>query len=63
MSDLAMMTPINLNKARKQRDALAAKARAAANRVKFGRASSEKALSKAHLEAAAKSLDGAKLTD
>ena len=63
MSDLAMMTPINLNKARKQRDALAAKAQAAANRVKFGRARSEKALSKAQVEAAAKSLDGAKLTD
>ncbi len=63
MAGLVMMTPINLNKARKQRDALAAKAQAAANRVKFGRAKSEKALANAQSAAATKSLDGAKLTD
>ena len=63
MADLAAMVTISLSKARKQRNALAAKAIAAANRVKFGRAKSEKALERARSVKAAKSLDGAKLID
>ena len=63
MADLVAMTPINLNKARKQRDALAAKAQAAANRVKFGRDKSEKTVERTRRVKAAKNLDGAKLTE
>ena len=55
-----MTTPINLNKARKERAKAEAKAQAAANRAAFGRTKSEKALAAAREEKAARTLDGAK---
>jgi hypothetical protein len=59
----AMAEPINLNKARKARAAADAKALAAENRVKFGRAKSEKAVSKLEAERARRALDQAKRED
>lgn len=54
-----MVEPINLNKARKARARVAAKAQAAENRVRFGRTAAEKAAARADAERAARELDGA----
>ena len=55
-----MVTPINLNQARKRRARLAADAAAVENRVKFGRSKVERATAKLAGEAAVKKLDGHK---
>ena len=55
-----MTTPINLNKARKQKQRADAEKKAAENRVKFGRTKAEKAAQKSEKERASKGLDGAK---
>lgn len=51
---------INLNKARKARDASAREVQAAANRAAHGRSKAEKAADRAAAERRAKLLDGAK---
>jgi uncharacterized protein YdbL (DUF1318 family) len=51
---------VNLNKARKAKVKDAAKATAAANRVKFGRSKGEKAVEKAQTDKVVRLLDGAK---
>ncbi|WP_337186851.1 DUF4169 family protein [Phenylobacterium sp.] len=51
---------INLNKARKARGKSAARAQAAENRVKFGRARSETTATKLETERARRDLDGKK---
>lgn len=51
---------INLNKARKAKARTEAKARAAENRVKFGRTKAEKAADEAKAEKLRSLLDGAK---
>ncbi len=53
-------TPINLNKARKDRAKAEAKARAAENRVAFGRTKAEKDLGKARTLKAVRDLDANK---
>jgi hypothetical protein len=53
-----MVEPINLNKFRKERAAADAKARAAENRVRFGRTKAEKDLAKAREDKAAKDHSG-----
>lgn len=53
-----MMTPINLNKARKARKRREAKAVADANAVKFGRTRAEKARDRVEAEKAKRDLDG-----
>lgn len=58
-----MTEPINLNKARKARAREADKAQAAANRVRFGRSKSEKAVSKLEAERARREHEGAKRED
>jgi hypothetical protein len=55
-----MTTPINLNKARKDRAKAQAKTKAAENRVAFGRTKAEKALGKARVEKAVRDLDATK---
>jgi hypothetical protein len=55
-----MTTPINLNRARKERAKAGARAKAAENRVAFGRTMAEKDLAKARAEKAARHLDAAK---
>ena len=55
--------PINLNKARKARAAAEAKAKAAANRVQFGRTRAEKDLAKAQAEKLARALDQSRRED
>jgi hypothetical protein len=55
-----MTAPINLNKARKVRAKAAATAKAAENRVKFGRTKAEKAAAEAKTAQAKSLLDGAK---
>ena len=55
-----MVEPINLNKARKEREKAAAKAQAAENRVRFGRTKAEKSLQSAQAKKADKSLDETK---
>jgi len=58
-----MAEPINLNKARKAREAAQAKARAAENRTKFGRAKSEKLGAKLEAERLRRALDQTKRED
>jgi len=55
--------PINLNKARKQRDRAEAKKHADENAVKFGRTKAEKLRDAAQNEQAAKRLDQLKFED
>ena len=55
-----MVDPINLNKARKAKAAVDAKARAAENRVKFGRAKGETLSVRLEAERARRALDQAK---
>jgi hypothetical protein len=55
--------PINFNRARKARAAAEAKARAAENRVKFGRTGAEKKATKLEAERARRALDQAKRED
>jgi hypothetical protein len=50
-------TPVNLNRARKDKARAEAKARASENAVKFGRTKAEKDLDKARAEQAARALD------
>jgi hypothetical protein len=50
--------PINLNRARKDRDKAAAKARAAENRAAFGRTRAEREAEAARAEKAARDLEG-----
>lgn len=58
-----MPEPINLNKARKARAQTAAKAEAAANRVRFGRTKAERSANKLEAEKAARALDRTKRED
>ena len=58
-----MVDPINLNRARKARAGTDAKARAAENRARFGRAKGDKQLSKLEAERAKRALDQAKRDD
>ncbi len=55
-----MAEPINLNRARKARAAEESQARAAENRVRFGRSKAEKQLAKAQAQKARKGLDAGK---
>lgn len=55
-----MTEPINLNRARKARAKAGAQARAAENRVMFGRGKSEKMVSKLEAERARRALDQTK---
>jgi hypothetical protein len=55
-----MTEPINLNRARKVRAKADAQAKAAENRVKFGRGKSEKTVSKLEAERARRALDQTK---
>ncbi|HEX6956517.1 MAG TPA: DUF4169 family protein [Ferrovibrio sp.] len=52
---------VNLNKARKERERRAAKAQAAANRVRHGQSKAGKAFERREADRAAKDLDGKKL--
>jgi hypothetical protein len=58
-----MAEPINLNKARKAIGRAEAKRQAAENRVRFGRAKSEKAVSRLEAERAARAHDQSKRED
>ena len=58
-----MTNVVNLNKAKKAKDREAAKAQAAENRVRFGRAKGEKVATKAAADKASRALDGAKRED
>ena len=58
-----MTEPINLNKARKAKAKAQAGAKAAQNRVKFGRGKTEKAVSKLEAERLRRELDRSKLKD
>ncbi|MDB5466165.1 MAG: hypothetical protein JWQ46_927 [Phenylobacterium sp.] len=55
-----MAEPINLNKTRKARQREDARARAAQNRVRFGRTKAETTVSKLEAEKAGRALDQAK---
>lgn len=55
------MNVVNLNKARKARDRVTARAKADANAAKFGRGTTEKALAAALAEKAKRDLDGHQL--
>ena len=55
-----MTEPINLNRARKARAKTDLQAKAAENRVKFGRGKSEKMVSKLEAERARRALDQTK---
>jgi hypothetical protein len=55
-----MTDPVNLNRFRKARAKADGKARAAENRVAFGRTRAEKALAEARREKAARELDAKK---
>ena len=55
--------PINLNKTRKARARADAQAKAAQNRVKFGRGKAEKAVSKLEAERLRRGLDQSKRED
>ena len=55
-----MSNVINLNKARKVKDRQEARDQAKENRVKFGRAKTEKTSAKAEADKARRALDGAK---
>ena len=54
---------LNLNRARKAKAKIDAQAKAAENRVKFGRAKADKALDAARAEKLKRDLDGAKRED
>ena len=54
---------VNLNRARKAKARSDAKAKAAENRVVFGRTAAQKAAPKAEAERAAQRLDGHRLTN
>ena len=58
-----MTEPINLNRARKARAAAGAKAKAAENRVRFGRSKAETSLAKLQAERARRALDQARRED
>jgi hypothetical protein len=58
-----MADPINLNKARKARTRAEAQARAAENRISFGRTKAEKQVSKLEAERAKRRLDETKRED
>jgi hypothetical protein len=58
-----MAEPINLNKARKAKARADATARAAQNRVRFGRGKAERTVSKLEVERAARDLDRKKRED
>ena len=58
-----MTEPVSLNKARKAREKAAAKAQAAANRVRFGRGKGETAAERLDAARETRRLDGAKRTD
>jgi hypothetical protein len=58
-----MAEPINLNRARKARQRDDARAKAAQNRVRFGRTKTETTLSKLEAEKARRALDQAKRED
>ena len=58
-----MADPINLNHARKAKARVADQARAAENRVKFGRTKAEKLSSKAEAERLARKLDQTRRDD
>ncbi len=55
-----MAEPINLNRARKAKARVDAEAKAAENRVRFGRTKAEKSLDQARAEKAARDLDSGK---
>ena len=55
------MEPINLNKARKARAKAQAKGQAAANRAKFGRTKTEKAVDRLEATRSEGTLQGAKI--
>ncbi len=57
------MTVVNLNRAKKARTKADAKAKAAENRVAFGRTKGEKAATKLEAAKAERALDGAKRED
>lgn len=56
-----MAEPINLNKARKAKAKLEAKATAAENRVRFGRTKAEKSATQLEQDRLSRRADGAKL--
>lgn len=58
-----MSTVVNLNKARKARDRAAAKAEAAANRIRCGRTKTERELEAARQDQARRELDAKRLDD
>jgi len=58
-----MVEPINLNKARKARDKAAAMAKAAENRIRFGRGKGERVVSKLEAEKTRRDLDGKQRED
>ena len=58
-----MTTPVNLNKARKERDRAAEKAQADANALKFGRTKAERMLEAVQAEKARARLDQLKFED
>lgn len=58
-----MAEPINLNRARKDRDRAAKKAQAAENRAKHGRTPLQKALDAAQAELRARTLDASRRED
>lgn len=55
-----MPEPINLNRARKAKSRSDAEAKAAENRIRFGRTKAEKSLDLARAEKAARELDSGK---
>lgn len=55
-----MAEPINLNRARKAKARTDAEAKAAENRVRFGRTKAEKSLDQARAEKAARDLESGK---
>ena len=58
-----MADPINLNQARKAKDRTEGQARAAVNRVKFGRTKAEKLAAKAEAERRERALDQTRRDD
>lgn len=58
-----MADPINLNRARKARAQAAEKAKAAENRVRFGRTKAEKSVTRLKAEKAARDLDQVRRED
>ncbi len=58
-----MSEPVNLNRARKDRDRAREKAQADANAVKFGRTKAERLLDAARAEQAKRRLDQAKFEE